>query len=362
MKRKILTTSWAVCALLGVLTFLPTSVNYVEAQECASDDVAQTKNMFARLQYNALSVRETLIKRVTGDNLGTSYFDGLAREERGVDGDKLGAPSKAEALAIYFAGTAESSDMVNAAVKSLKIVPWRVGGKKVVRVLYRDGSVIYYDGSNLDGKVDDFKGRTDLENAPSDAEIAAIPEFFCGPGGLGNWRQVNRIAFFHWPEFTLAESQTLEPDIERAVETLAQKRKECLEWLRTSGNEGDKPFALEMLAGYLARVKYVELPEADPKRKPAIQSIKIVPLDSSKEWSSTYGAVRVLFSDGSVRYYDEDKLNGEREPEKKPSEEVVAKILDFEMPFTPEAPRKGYVEDTKKRLTAIETRLADATK
>lgn len=362
MKRKILSPSWAAYALLGILAFMPTSVNYAGAEEGALDDVAQTKKQFACVQYNALSARQTLIQRITGDNLGYSYFDGLVREERGVDGDKLGAPSKAEILALYFAGAIEGSDTANAAVKSLKIVPWRVGGKNVVRVLYRDGSVIYYDGLNLDGKVDNFKGRTDLENAPSDVEIAAVPEFFCGPGGFDNWVQVNRLAFFHWPEFKMAELQELEPDIERAIETLAQKRKECLEWLQTSNNEGDRRFALEMLAGYLARVKYVELPFVDPKRKPAIQSIKIVPLDSPKEWSSTYGAVRVLFSDGSVRYYDEDELNGERKPSNAPSEEVVAKILDFEIPFMQEAPPKDYVANVKKRLSAIKARQAEATK
>lgn len=368
MKRKILTPSWTVYALLGILTFLTASVNYAGAEENALDDVAQTKKQFATLQYHALIMREMLIQRITGDNLGVAYYDGLVREERGVDGDKLGAPSKAEIIAAFFIGAMEgevepeNSDAANAAVKSLKIVPWRVGGKNVVRVLYRDGSVIYYDGLNLDGKVDDFKGRTDLGNAPSDAEIAAIPEFDCGPGGYNNWLQVKKISFLIWPESLNARRQELEPDIERAIETLAQKRKECLEWLQTSDNEGDRRFALEMLAGYLARVKYVELPVADPKRKPAIQSIKIVPLDSPKEWSSTYGAVRVLFSDGSVRYYDEDELNGEREPANAPSEEVVAKILDFEIPYTPETPPESYVADVKKRLNAIKTRQAEATK
>ncbi len=368
MKRKFLTTAWAVYTLVGALTFLTASANYVGAEEGAQDDVAQTKKQFASLQYLALNIREMLIQRITGDNLGVSYHEGLAREERGVDGDKLGAPSKAEMLAVHFIGAMEgcvepeSSDAANAAVKSLKIVPWGVGGKNVVRVLYRDGSVIYYDGLNLDGKVDDFKGRTDLENAPSDAEIAAIPEFDCGPGGFNNWMQVNKIAYRRWPESRNAEIQKLEPDLERAIKTLAQKRKECLEWLQTSDNEGDRRFALEMLAGYLARVKHVELPLADPKRKPAIQSIKIVPLDSPKEWSSTYGAVRILFSDGSVRYYDEGELDGEREPANAPTEEVVASILDFAVPFTPATPPASYVANVKKRLSAIKARQTEATK
>jgi hypothetical protein len=86
-----------------------------------------------------------------------------------------------DAVAASISSTRIMEKDVSKALKSIKLVPlpdeegteknetarWR-STRSVVRVLYCDGSVKYYDGNDLDGTVD-------MENAPSEA--ATVPIF-----------------------------------------------------------------------------------------------------------------------------------------------------------------------------------------
>ena len=328
------------CACCGLLTVLALAgVNRVCAEEGAQDDVAQAKQKLADSQERGLQLLKSVIPTMTRDDWGT-----FRHSER--NGARLRAPSKAEAFAVYFVREKACSDSVNSAVQSIKIVPSLDGGKSAVRVLYRDGSVIYYDGDNLEGK-------TEWETALSDTEIDAIPEFDCGPGGYLNWVQAHYEACReYWNLKSASTPRDLEPDWANVKERLAKKRNESLERLLSFGNGDDRRLVLEAIAGNFAQER--EDLSRDKTRKPAIQSIKIVPLDSAKKYASTYGAVRVLFSDGSVKYYDEDELDGEREPANAPDEEVVAKTLEFVLAIGTPWP-EGYAASVKRRLSMSET-------
>lgn len=356
MKNEI----WAAFKFLGIasaccciLSFLAANGNRVNAEESAQEDVAQAKELVRFSQYGVWSQRGKRIMRATGQTLGKESVIGLAYEKSGKDGSELGLPSPAEMLAAQLVCREELGDLAGSdAIKSIKIVPL-TAGKEVVRVLYSDGSCYYYD-------CVDTEGKANVENAPSAAEIDAIPEFDCGPGGFANWCNVKLPPLYVDESTKYALPRVLEPDFERAIKGLAQKRNECLEWLRSSGNGDDRRFALEVIASSFVNENRMES-FRDIRRKSAIQSIKIVPLDSSKEWTSTYGAVRVLFSDGNVRYYDEDELDGEREPATLPSEEIVEKTLEFTQPIPLPWP-DTFVTRAKKRLSAIKARQAEATK
>ncbi len=344
MKNKTTTFKRRWLAYCGLLAFLTVAgVNRVCAKEGAQDDVAQAKQKLADSQEHGLNLLRSITPTMTRDDWET-----FRRSER--NGAHLRAPSKAEAFAAYFIQQKEVSNSVNSAVKSIKIVPLPDCGKSAVRVLYRDGSVLYYDGDNLEGK-------TVLETALSDAEIDAIPEFDCGPGGYLNWIQAHYASCSeYWDAKNETNQRNLEPDFESVIERLAKKRNESLESLRSSGSGDDRRMALEAIAGSFAKER--ENLSRDKKRKTAIQSIKIVPLDSAKEYASTYGAVRVLFSDGSVKYYDEDELDGERKPANEPDEEVVAQSLEYVLTITAPWP-EGYARCLKKRFGLLE---AEATK
>ena len=336
-----------------ILSFWAINGNRVDAEEAAQDDVAQAKEVVRSSQIAVLSLRGMRIMRATGQTLGKESEIGLAYEKSGKDGSELGLPSTAEMLAAQLVCSEEQEEPGSDAIKSIKIVPL-TAGKEVVRVLYNDGSCYYYDCVDIEGKAK-------VENAPSAAEIDAIPEFDCGPGGFANWCGAKMPPLFEDETKKYALPRVLEPDFERAIKALAQKRNECLEWLRSSGNGGDRRFALEVIAGSFVNENRMES-FRDIRRKSAIQSIKIVPLDSSKEWTSTYGAIRVLFSNGAVRYYDEDELDGEREPATLPSEEVVEKTLEFSQRIEVLPWPDVFVTRVQKRLRAIKARQTETTK
>lgn len=345
---------WFARVCCGLLIFAASAnVYYVDAEEAAQDDVAQAKKVVRSCQDAVLALRGRRIMRATGQTLGKEDEFGLAYEKSGKDGSELGLPSTAEMLAAQMICRKEQEEPGSDAIKSIKVAPL-TDGKEVVRVLYNDGSVYYYD-------CVDSEGKTNVENAPSVAEIDAIPEFDCGPGGYANWCHAKMPPLSEDENKKFAIPRVLEPDFERAIKGLAQKRNECLEWLRSSGNGDDRRFALEVIAcSFVNENRMASF--LDIRRKSAIQSIKIVPLNSPKEWASTYGAVRVLFSDGSVRYYDEDKLDGEREPATAPSEEVVGKTLEFSsfvqvIPWPDE-----FVSRAKKRLSITKAAQTEATK
>lgn len=232
----------------------------------------------------------------------------------------------AEAVAASIRSTLIKDTKIFKTLKSIKLVPLpdeerteknetsRLRPTRaVVRVLYSDGSVKYYDGGALDGTVE-------MENAPSEATIKATREY-CR-GNIGEWYETSRGL----PP-TKTDAQTLDSlsDVDKAKAQVAISRRLTVIWIRWAedvliGNQLDKSSLppLEALAS-----AFVETKEKFDFVNAAVKSIKIVPLPATEEGAAERGVVRVLFSDGSVKYFDDRLLAGQAEPLTTPSEAAV---------------------------------------
>ena len=135
-------------------------------------------------------------------------------------------------------------------------------------------------------------------------------------------------------------------------QTLGSETVVAIQYEKQGGDASDlgAPSAGELIAAHFLHAR-----ETSDLVYSAVKSMKLIPFSGSSR-----SAVRVLFSDGSVRYYDEDQLDGEREPANAPSEETVTEIGEyvFELSFL----NDSIATLLKKRLRAMDAPSTEATK
>ena len=233
-----------------------------------------------------------------------------------------------EALACFMVEAKTKFDAVNSAVKSIKIVSLPAtekGGtaRQAVRALYCDGSVKYYDADALDG-------TTAPESEPDAASVEATPEHVVGLDAFYAefTKRFNEKAREIYLERCAAEGQ----DVSRIVYAFsfepwtpsvipppkAEKEREFAKGLcgqHALAAREDK-YDAETTAMFMAarlnhsRVqiktrRFMSLPFTEMKSVKIVPFCVAEPVESEKSVrASIYYAVRVVYSDGVVKYYE----------------------------------------------------------
>lgn len=240
-----------------------------------------------------------------------------------------------DAVAGSISATRLKDAKIRKALKSIKLVPlpededaaekedvprW-ASKRQVVRVLYSDESVKYYDGNALDGSVE-------LENAPSEATVEETREYF--NGDPGEWYSLSRGLPPIKDDDRSFDSLN---DVAKAKAQLAISRRLAVVWLRyvedvLLANKIDKGCAspLETLASF-----FVETKEEFDFANAAVKSIKIASAPALEKGGAERSVVRVLFSDGSVKYFDDRLLAGQAEPLTTPSDADVDAAPEYDV-------------------------------
>lgn len=256
-----------------------------------------------------------------------------------------------DAVAASISATRLKGEKIRKALKSIKLVPlpedegaaekegvsrWALK-REVVCVLFSDGSVKFYDGNALDGSVE-------MENAPSEAAIEAAREYH--GGDIGEWSQLARGLPPTKEDDGSFDSLS---DVEKAKAQVAISRKLAVVWLRwvedtLVANKIDKGYLppLETLAS-----AFVETKEKFDFVNAAVKSIKIAPLPATEEGTPERSVVRVLFSDGSVKYFDDKLLAGQAEPSTTPSEAAVDAAPEYVVDLD------AFYDEHVKRVRAV---------
>ena len=297
--------------LVGLWAFgaLALPVNYLKAQDKASENIAQATKQVAETRDLAVAWIDRARGTAEAYDIREDSFETI------------------EAIACFIAEAKAKFDAVNSAVNSIKIVSLPAtekGGtaRQAVRALYCDGSVKYYDADALDG-------TTAPKSEPDAASVEAAPEHVVGLDAFYakyakrfeeklRAQAIERcVAKGGDPSGTgfLFAFESLKPSVIRP--TKAENEREILKSAcgQYAYAAREYKYDAETTAMFMAARINHERVQITKRMSPTafteIKSVKIVPfcvvepVENEKfVRASIFYAVRVVYSDDVVKYYE----------------------------------------------------------
>ena len=132
----------------------------------------------------------------------------------------------------------------------------------------------------------------------------------------------------------------VQPDVPAATATISEARNFALEWAKFSRFDADE--TIEAVAESIC-ARQIE----GMKISLALKSVEVVALPTSEAGVPERKIVRVLFSDGSVKYFDDRFLAGQAEPLTTPSVAVVDATPEYAVDLD------AFHDEGEKRTRAI---------